>query len=55
MPSASAVQHSAEASPIVTQSIVKIDLPKPFTSKIDDDVDTWLYTIDLYLKVENQI
>ena len=55
MPSAPAVQCGSESPPIVAQSSVKIELPKPFIGRIDNDIHTWLYAIDPYFKAENQI
>ena len=55
MPSTPAVQRGAKTPPIVAQSSVKIELSKPFTGKIGDNIGTWLYAMNLYSKAENQI
>ena len=34
---------------------MRIEPQKPFTGKNDDDMNTYLYAIDLYFKVKNQI
>ena len=41
-----AVQYGAKMS-----LIVKIETPKLFTGKTGDDIDTWLYAIDICFKV----
>ena len=46
MPSTPAVQLDAKASPILAICSVKIEPPKLFSGKTDDNIDVWLYFID---------
>ena len=55
MPYAPAVQPGVEFSPIAAQFSVKIEPPRSFRWKNNDDIDTWLSAMDLYFKLKNRI
>ena len=40
--------------PVQAQS-VKIEPPKSFGGKNDEDIDSWMFSIDLFFKVEQCI
>ena len=53
MPSAPITQYSVEIPIIVAYYSIKIEKLKPYMVKSDNDMDTWLYIIDLYFKADN--
>ena len=41
--------------PAVVQSSVKIEPPRAFGSTSSEDVDSWIFSIELYFHAENRI
>ena len=49
------MQHGAEVLLTMAYILEKIEQPKPFKGKSDDDINTWLHAMDLEFKEENHI